>query len=186
MEGVVLTGGASRRMGRDKATHEVDGESLALRVARSLRAAGLEVAVLGRESVEGFTFVRDREEFSGPLAALRVFAPRSPWVFVASCDMPLFRADVPRILAHFREDGFQAVVPTIGGRLQPLCAWYAADAFELLWGHPEWSRMFDWLDALRVREVGAEELEAEGGNPNWMRGANSPQELENLLDSDPD
>ena len=46
--GVVLAGGASNRMGAPKATLELAGVSLAERVLRVLRAAGLEVALVAK------------------------------------------------------------------------------------------------------------------------------------------
>ncbi len=47
--GVVLAGGASSRMGVSKATLELGGIPLAVRAVRSLRAAGLEVAVVAKQ-----------------------------------------------------------------------------------------------------------------------------------------
>ena len=44
--GVVLTGGASRRMGRTKALVEIDGVPMAARVAAALAGAGCESVVL--------------------------------------------------------------------------------------------------------------------------------------------
>ena len=47
----ILAGGASRRMGQDKALVQVDGEALALRVARALRAAGFDpITLVGRRA----------------------------------------------------------------------------------------------------------------------------------------
>ena len=46
--GAVLTGGASRRMGRDKALVLVDGETLGERVVDALRRAGASDVSVGR------------------------------------------------------------------------------------------------------------------------------------------
>ncbi len=92
--GAVLCGGASRRMGRDKALVTVDGVALARRVADALVAGGCErvVAVGGdRPALEalGLPVVADRWPGEGPLGglvtALGVCA-EGDVVVVAPCD----------------------------------------------------------------------------------------------------
>ena len=90
IEAVLLTGGASRRMGEDKAALLVDGEPLGHRTARVLAEAGYPVTVLGAEPLEGHGFQRDASPHEGPLTALRRFKPTAEAVFVAACDMPVF------------------------------------------------------------------------------------------------
>jgi molybdenum cofactor guanylyltransferase len=92
--GAVLCGGASRRMGADKATLVVEGEAMAARVARALREAGATdlVAIGGdaRELAElGLTVVPDDEPGEGPLPAT-LTALRNAGediVVVLSCDL---------------------------------------------------------------------------------------------------
>ena len=84
--GAVLTGGASTRMGRDKAAIEVDGRAMADRVADALRAAGAaEVVLVGGAAGD----LPDDAPGEGPLAgivvALRWAAGRT--VVVAPCDL---------------------------------------------------------------------------------------------------
>lgn len=73
--GAVLCGGASRRMGRDKALIEVDGAALAVRVAEALRAGGCDrVLAVGGDGVGlaavGLDVVPDRWPGEGPLGGL--------------------------------------------------------------------------------------------------------------------
>lgn len=181
LEAVLLTGGASRRMGSDKAALTVDGVPLAHRVASALSEVASPITVLGREPLEGFEFLADSEEFGGPIAALRNFRPSAPFIFVASCDLPLLRAEfVSGLLCDIGEA--EAAVPLLEGRLQPTCALYARSAFEkLALSPPEMKSMMAWLDMLlfrRVDEVGLRQL---GLDPNCARGCNTPEELAALL-----
>ena len=65
--GAVLTGGASTRMGRDKATIEIDGQTMAHRVATALRQAGAaDVACIGGPSGD----VPDDDPGAGPLGGI--------------------------------------------------------------------------------------------------------------------
>jgi molybdenum cofactor guanylyltransferase len=84
--GAVLTGGASTRMGRDKAAIEIDGRTMAGRVAAALREAGAaDVACIGGATGD----VPDDYAGAGPLGgivtAARWAGGRS--VVVAPCDL---------------------------------------------------------------------------------------------------
>lgn len=125
--GILLTGGASSRMGRDKATIQIGGATLAERAASVLRAAAAPVVAVGPEAGSGLAHVDDPR--IGPLVAIdkglkallvqRCVGP----VIVLACDMPLITADLLLDIAS-RRRGADAVVPIAGGRLQPLCAAY--------------------------------------------------------------
>jgi molybdopterin-guanine dinucleotide biosynthesis protein A len=66
--GILLTGGASRRLGTDKATLVVDGVTLAVRAAASLTERGV-VAVEVGPGYTSLPAVREEPPGSGPLAA---------------------------------------------------------------------------------------------------------------------
>ena len=123
--GVVLAGGASRRMGRDKAFVEVDGRPLVALAADALLAAGAaEVLVVGGDrqalGALGYTVVPDRYPGEGPLGAvLTAFAAaREPLVAVLACDLPrVAGAGVAAVVAGLRADEtLGAVVPVSGDR----------------------------------------------------------------------
>ncbi len=121
--GVILAGGRSSRMGRDKAFVEVGGIAMIDRVASALTAAGLEIVVSGehRPGVP-FPFVPD-DGGAGPLAGLVAVlaAQRDRPLFLAAVDQPLLRPDTVRGL--LRLDG-DAVVPLDGGVPQVTCGVY--------------------------------------------------------------
>ncbi|HEX6424986.1 MAG TPA: NTP transferase domain-containing protein [Acidimicrobiales bacterium] len=73
--GAVLCGGASRRMGRDKALIEIDGRPLAVRVADAVGAAGAGTVVavggdLAALRAAGLAAVPDDEPGAGPLVGV--------------------------------------------------------------------------------------------------------------------
>lgn len=88
--GAVLTGGASRRMGRDKASLPIDGVAMAVRVAAALRDAGAADVVLVGLAVEGEAWVADDHPGEGPLGGIltaRRWAGDDAIVVVAPCDL---------------------------------------------------------------------------------------------------
>jgi molybdopterin-guanine dinucleotide biosynthesis protein A len=58
-------------------------------------------------------------------------AATTPWIFLAGCDMPFLSADGIALLAS-RRGGARAVIPTWGGRLEPLHALWSREALPLI------------------------------------------------------
>jgi molybdopterin-guanine dinucleotide biosynthesis protein A len=129
--GLLLTGGASRRMGTDKALIEVDGRRLVERAADALRAVADPVIEVG-PGWSGLRAVREDPPGSGPLAAvaagaaaLRSAGHHGP-VLVLAVDMPRAGVELLRLLAE--RPGPPTAVPRAGGYAQVLCARYGPEA----------------------------------------------------------
>jgi len=182
VEAVVLTGGRGRRMGTDKAGIAIDGVPMGLRLVRSLLSLEIPVTVLGRESIEGAAFIPDSDEFAGPLAALEAFSPSRGAIFIASCDMPLFDSRLVRALCDSLEK-FDAAIPVIDGRRQPLCALYGHEAFQILKQvrADGQSSIRAWTDRLQVLEIEASWFASARIDITRIRGVNTPEELDKLL-----
>ena len=128
--GVLLTGGASRRMATDKASIQWRGETLAARAARVLGEVCEPVVEVG-SGVSALAHVREDPPGSGPLAALvagaKALASRGPIVLLA-CDLPFVEAPLLALLADWPGRG--TVVPLVDDRLQYACARYGTDALD--------------------------------------------------------
>jgi molybdopterin-guanine dinucleotide biosynthesis protein A len=129
--GLLLTGGRSRRLGTDKASLVLDGETLGRRMAARLAAVCDPALELGR-GITGLPSVSEQPAGSGPLAALaaggdalRERGVVAPALLVA-VDLP--GVDIP-VLELLRDwPGAPTAVPEAGGRLQPVCARYGPEA----------------------------------------------------------
>jgi molybdopterin-guanine dinucleotide biosynthesis protein A len=128
--GLLLTGGASRRMGDPKATLELDGERLAERAAAWLANACAPVFEVG----PGYTTLpaaREDPPGGGPLAALvagaNALGTSGPVVLLA-CDLLFAEQLVLRVATW---PGTGTVVPVDpDGIPQLVCARYSASALE--------------------------------------------------------
>jgi molybdenum cofactor guanylyltransferase len=133
MLGVVLAGGESRRMGRDKALVEVEGEPLWKRQVGVLRAAGAARVVLARrreqEAVGYPDCCFDAFEGCGPLAGIHAALAIGghPLVAVLAVDMPGIDAAWFKWLLGFCGQGAGAAAGEPGA-LEPLAAIYPAEA----------------------------------------------------------
>ena len=121
--GLLLTGGASRRMGRDKASIVLaDGRTCAQTVAARLAEVADPLLEIG-PGTSGLTAVPDDCPGAGPLAALAtgwaalVSSGHSGPVLVLACDLPRVTVPLLELLARAAGDG--AVVPVVGERPNP-------------------------------------------------------------------
>ncbi|MBS1705165.1 MAG: NTP transferase domain-containing protein [Armatimonadetes bacterium] len=178
-EAVLLTGGASRRMGTDKASLDAGNGPLGPVLARGLSEANWPVTVLGRDPISGFDFLQDEGDFQGPIVALKKFQPARDLVFVLSCDVPLFDPKTPDKFLSILGEG-EAVIPSISGKLQPLCALYRSSA----WSHLRnsgLSRVMEWIDCLQARIATETTLVERGIDPRSVMGVNTREDLRILL-----
>ena len=136
VEGFILAGGLSSRMGTDKSRLRLGGQTFVEIAARALASITDKISVVcslpGIES-HGLTVVRDVHEGLGAVGGLHaaLAACASPWAAVVSCDLPFVTADLFARLAPLRSDEVDAVAPLQeDGRPQPLCALYAASCLE--------------------------------------------------------
>ena len=131
--GVVLAGGASRRMGRDKALLVVEGESLARSAARRLAAVCPEVVLAdaGRTLLPGLRSVPDGPG-RGPAAGILGAATACPGrpLLVLACDLP--RVPVPLLADIAQGTRADWVVPRRESGLEPLCSLYGPRALAAL------------------------------------------------------
>ncbi len=134
---VILAGGRSTRMGRDKAFLEFRGQPLLARqiaLARSLKP--VEVVVSGRADADysgfGCPVLRDPVSDAGPLAgiAAALEAARAPLVLVLAVDLPCLTREVVATVLAAGEPA-RGAVPRVAGRLEPLVAVYPRSAAAL-------------------------------------------------------
>lgn len=163
--GVVLAGGASRRMGFDKRVIEIEGRSLVERAADALRGACSEVVVSLQPGAtwedRSIRALPDLRVHSGPLAGLEAGlvegADSGRSVFVLACDLPHVTSSVIQHILAASEGGetFEAAVPSLAGQIQPLCGLYKGTVLRAVREHLDTGRraMHDLLDALVVEEV---------------------------------
>jgi molybdenum cofactor guanylyltransferase len=127
---IVMAGGKSSRMGRDKGMLPIGGRPMIERICVKLRPHFRELLIstndADRYSFLGIDVVPDKIPDHGPLMGIAsaLEASRHDVNFVIACDMPGF--DMTLVRRMLRESGgYEGVVPvTEGSRLEPMCAVY--------------------------------------------------------------
>lgn len=127
----MLAGGASQRMGRDKATLEVEGVAMVERVAWALGRCFSRVRVVIRPGTPvplELPAIEDRHAERGAMVgiAAALAAADAPWVAVAACDLPFVEPALLLALAALAPiDSEHDIVAPLGARgPEPLLALY--------------------------------------------------------------
>lgn len=131
MTGVLVAGGKSRRMGRDKRFLELDGQPLLQRALSVLQGLFPEVLVAVAEPLpqltgQGCRMVLDLIPNCATLGGLYtgLFFATHPRVFAIGCDMPFLNQEVVKRLAD-RDPQADVVMPRLATGLQPMHAVYS-------------------------------------------------------------
>jgi molybdopterin-guanine dinucleotide biosynthesis protein A len=186
VEGAVLAGGASSRMGRDKARIEWRGELLAARVVRALAACVERVRIVLRPEAESplaLERIDDVRAERAPIVGLEaaLAACEASALLVAACDLPEIE---PRLLLALlalcpAEGGPDAIVPCGPKGPEPLLAIYRPRILPALRtrierGELSLQRLVESIDALLVPE---RDLRVFDPDLASLRNVNRPEDL---------
>lgn len=137
VSGIVLAGGASARLGQDKALVELAGLPLVERVVDVLRSLVCEILLVTpspeRLAWLGLPTVNDVYPGIGTLGGLHagLSAIGSPYGLVVGCDMPFLNRELLAYMISQAEDA-QVIIPRVGRFYEPLHALYARSVLPIL------------------------------------------------------
>ncbi len=140
--GIILAGGASARLGADKAFIEVGGKPLAHRVIDVLGGLCDEIIVSANDPAPyrelPVRVTVDERPGEGALMGLysALRAMRNERAFAAACDMPFLSGELIRWMME-NAGGADVVAPKLNGYLEPLHAVYSARCIEAIRKHLE-------------------------------------------------
>jgi molybdopterin-guanine dinucleotide biosynthesis protein A len=132
---VLLAGGESRRMGRDKAGVELNGVPLWKHQLRLLQSLDLEEYVIsgrsdGPYAEAGVPIIPDVLSGCGPLAGIvtTLEASKLEGILVLAVDTPFVPVEFLIKLRDRAASALRSVIPQIGNAFEPLVAVYLKDA----------------------------------------------------------
>lgn len=166
---IILAGGKSSRMGKNKALLPIGGLTTIERIKSSV-SEDFEDILLVANDQKLYQFLElpiteDKVKNKGPLAGIQaglLVAKNNSNVFIA-CDMPFISAKLAKVLIA-RSEGFDAVVPVINGKRHPLFAVYkkaVLKAIDECFKKDE-LRIKDLLDRVKVNYITEEDFLSEG------------------------
>lgn len=198
-----MAGGASRRMGRDKAWIELNGEPLVVRVLTALKMVCDEVIIVVNDPTKyeqlGVRLTLDTFPGTGSLGGIYsgLSASANKFALAVACDMPFLNVALLDYLISFAteadviipsaRDAYKArkKSPAEGERtakdldLHPLHAVYSKSCLALMADAIQRGdlRMISFHDAVRVRVVQAAEIDEFDPKHISFWNVNTPEEL---------
>ena len=178
--GVLLAGGKSRRMGRDKACLEFSGMSLFDRALGLLQKNFSALLIAGerpdlaRPEVPALADIYPGSALGGLYTGLK--AATTDWIFVAPCDMPYPDQRIVELLLQHRA-GFDAVVPRTPAGYEPVFALYHKNCLPQMEAmlRQDQFRIYDFYQRINIRYLDPPELPK-----GWQRSLiniNTPKDL---------
>lgn len=131
----ILAGGRSRRMGSDKASLKINGESFLKHLASEFHDKGeLIVSVRDEEQGQstGLSYIIDEHQDAGPLEGVRQLLACSPteYMFICACDVPYVKYEMAEYLSQVLLNGDDCCAFWDGKRVHPLTAIYSRHLHE--------------------------------------------------------
>ena len=180
---VILAGGKSRRMGRDKAMLMVNGSTLLERAAESLRDYFDPIYISVNEKRDDLPAdcieIADRFPGSGPMAGLESAFARceADCIFICAVDLPFLDGKAAHKMVTLLDGHDACVIKRDNGHIEPLFAVYSKKchkaAVELLKGGN--NKMASLLEKCTVRYVS---LAQAGICESVLTNVNTPEEFE--------
>jgi molybdopterin-guanine dinucleotide biosynthesis protein A len=185
LTGIVLAGGLSTRMGRDKASLPWgDSDLLHTVLARLVPVCNelIVVSNIARDiAVPGVKIVTDRFFRCGPLGGMHagLLASTNNYNFIVACDMPNLNTAA---VAYIREvaAGYAVAVPFIDGYFNPLHAVYHKSCLphiERLLAEERY-RILEFYPLINLRQISEEELRQFDPELRTLDNINTPDDMQ--------
>jgi molybdenum cofactor guanylyltransferase len=184
IEGFVLVGGRSSRMGTDKSALILTGETLAMRAAKALGTICKQTRMVGgsAENLAGsFPRVPDVYPNWGALGGVHAALTASTfeWIAILACDLPFVTQNLFEQLARLRTSFDAVAAIQSDGIPQPLCALYRVNpcrerATCLIESGER--RPIALLQSVRTRWVTFDEIAGLEGSSHFFDNINTPDD----------
>lgn len=186
VQGFILVGGRSRRMGEDKAQLRLGSQTVLARIAAELSIETTSVTLVGAHNTYAdvlLKIVPDVHREWGALGGIHTaLTSAQAWALVVACDLPFVTSQLFARLISLIDENVDAIVPVQSdGRPQPVCAVYRRDRclpeVEALIGRGEHTPRA-LLANIRTRYVGPEALDDLAGAEKFFINVNTPEDFE--------
>ncbi|MFD1738416.1 molybdenum cofactor guanylyltransferase [Bacillus salitolerans] len=192
--GVILAGGESRRFGSPKAFALYEGKPFWRHSYHALRDVTSSQIIVSHPSLKvefeqttNLPVILDEETIrgKGPLAGIfsAMNSIEAEWYITLSCDVPKITSSIIETLLSYISSDFQATIPVIHGKMQPLIAVYHRSVFPLIKEllDNDIYRMTALLNQIDTLYLSEKDLKVDG---IYFENINDKESLKDLVEKD--
>lgn len=190
MTGIILAGGESSRMGKNKLFINIGGKPLIKRAIQDLRPWVNELLVVTKEAraydflPDSVRVIEDIYPGRGPLGGIHagLVAMENEIGAVLACDMPFFSPQLLRYMSR-KPPGWDVLVPqSKDGYLEPMHALYKKTCLphieRLLEAKEEGAKIIEFYGQVKVQVVSEEEWKNFGHPDKIFFNVNTPADVD--------
>ena len=188
---IILAGGRSSRLGREKHAEVIAGKSLIERVIGRLYPLSTEILLVISQSQSEILFslpevktLVDIYPKKGSLGGIYTGLVNSEYTnsIVVACDMPFLNPDLLRYMIDISPD-FDIVIPRIGNELEPLHAIYSKNCIAPMRDLIErgYFKIDSFFDSVKVRYIEEEVLNRFDPEHLSFFNVNTQEDLEKAI-----
>jgi len=193
---LLLAGGLSKRMGRDKAFLTYKGKTFLRNILESIQPYVDKIILSINKSEDLYLnelsgidreirFVKDKDRYRGPLNAVVSCSSEisTKYFFLLTVDTPLFKGELIPFLKNKISD-YDCVIPVVNGKYQPLNTIYNSKSLSIanqVYTLEKKDAIFDWVKRLNVKYIYDDELRKIDKNLGSYFSVNTPDNYETLL-----
>jgi len=191
---IILAGGQSKRMGRDKAFLPFKGKTFLRYVLETAQSLSEKIILVVNKDFSLYEteikdinseiiFVKDRNPFDGPLNGIYSSLEKvdKEFVYLFTCDTPIISLPLMKYYQQIIND-YEAVIPVIEDKIQPLNTLYRKTAIEKTSIYERGNKsLISWLKNIKYKPVSKEEIISFDKNLLTYKSINTPEDYQNLL-----
>ena len=210
IEGFILVGGASHRMGEPKYKLQIGGKTFVERAASALDATTTgQINIVGEidgtylkvkfpdgtdrslRNIQDIVIEREHGKNDAARGAMiglytSLTYSKTKWISILACDLPFVTGDLMTRLASYCSNEFDAVVPVQpDSKLQPLCAFYRREkCLPIVKQSIDEGdvKMQNLISRIRTRFVVFNEIADLDGSANFFHNVNRLEDYETALE----
>ncbi|MBI5361001.1 MAG: molybdenum cofactor guanylyltransferase [Planctomycetes bacterium] len=189
MNAVILCGGKSSRMGRDKALIKINDRPVVSIIYDSLKVIFDEVALSVKTGTDeyhalGYRLIEDNLPGSSPLVGIysALQELKGTHIFVIACDMPLIDIGFIAAMRNEISAGYDVIVPVTANGIEPLYGFYSKNCINEIKNRIDRGdhKIINFYPEVKTRQIDIRTGQWAGVDIKFSLNLNTPADMKKL------